>query len=122
MALGLVLLDVVVVVVVGVVGVVGVMVGVGVVDEGEVGWREGDERECCLCPNFFRRECDWLLLFCGGGSGSPVIVTLPLSKLSNNDLFDVCGLAPASFRNGEEATADGGLLLDGLGDLDCRCC
>ena len=50
------LLLAVVVVVTVVVGVAGVVVGVGVVDEGEVGWREGDERECCLCPNFIRRE------------------------------------------------------------------
>lgn len=42
------LLDVVVVVVVG--GVVGVegVVGVGVAEEGEVGWIEGEDIECCL--------------------------------------------------------------------------
>ena len=45
----LLLLVVVLVVVVGV-------VGVGVVEEGEAGWIEGEEIECCLCPSFIRRE------------------------------------------------------------------
>ena len=45
----LLLLVLVLVVVVGV-------VGVGVVEEGEAGWIEGEESECCLCPSFIRRE------------------------------------------------------------------